>query len=110
VEAVAARRNQSGSLGTQTPAMPGQIKAEIMVFTGAADPYAPPQQVAAFEQEMKAAGVRYTLKSYPGAKHSFTNPEADAFAGRFGVPLAYDKRADEDSWQRMKQFFRRIFK
>jgi len=99
-----------GGLGTQTPAMPGQIRAEIMIFTGAADPYAPPQQIAAFEQEMKAAGVRYTLKSYPGAKHSFTNPEADAFGRRFSTPLAYDKGADADSWQLMQQFFSRIFK
>ncbi len=99
-----------GSLGTQTPAKPGQVKAEIIVFTGAADPYAPPAQVQAFEKEMQAAGVVYTLKSYPGAKHSFTNPKADDFAKRFAMPLAYNKAADEDSWQQMQKFFRRIFK
>ncbi len=99
-----------GSLGTTEPVKAGQVKAEIMVFTGAADPFVPLEQVQAFEQEMKAAGAVYTLKSYPGTKHSFTNPEADSFAERFGMPVAYNKAADEDSWQRMQGFFQRIFK
>ncbi len=99
-----------GSLGTNEPVKPGQVKAEIMVFTGAADPFVPPEQVQAFEKEMKSAGVRYTLKSYPGVKHSFTNPDADGFAERFGMPLAYDKSADEDSWQRMRAFFHKVLK
>jgi len=98
------------SLGTDTPAKAGQVKSEVMVFTGASDPYAPPELVQAFEQEMKAAGVVYALKSYAGAKHSFTNPEADSFAARFNMPLAYDKAADADSWQQMQQFLGRIFR
>jgi len=99
-----------GALGTMQPAKSGQVKAEIMVFTGADDPYAPAQQVQAFEREMQSAGVVYSLKSYPGAKHSFTNPAADGFAKRFGMPLAYNKAADTDSWQKMQKFFQRIFK
>jgi len=31
-------------------------------------------------------------------------------AKRFNMPLAYDKAADEDSWQQMTEFFHRIFK
>ena len=34
----------------------------------------------------------------PGAKHAFTNPEADDLGQRFGMPLAYDKAADAGSW------------
>jgi len=98
-----------GTLGTMQPAKSGQVKAEILVFTGADDPYVPTQQVQVFEKEMQAAGVAYTLKSYPGAKHSFTNPAADGFAKRFNMPLAYNKAADTDSWQRMQIFFIRIF-
>jgi len=81
-----------------------------MIFTGDADPYAPADVVRSFEHEMNAAGVAYTLKRYPGAKHSFTNPDADGFGQHFAMPLAYNKAADDDSWQRMQQFFRRIFK
>jgi len=99
-----------GSLGTEQPAAKGKVKARVRVFTGAADPFAPPELVSAFEQEMQQAGVDYQVQSYPGVKHSFTNPQADEFAKRFGMPLAYDKHADEDSWQRMQTFFAEIFK
>lgn len=99
-----------GSLGTDTPVKAGQVKAGIMVFTGAADPFVPPEQVQAFEQEMKGAGVTYKLTRYPGARHSFTNPDANGFAERFNMPLAYNKAADEDSWQQMQKFFERIFR
>ncbi|MDQ6998807.1 MAG: dienelactone hydrolase family protein [Mariprofundus sp.] len=64
----------------------------------------------AFEQEMQAAAVDYRLVSYPGVKHSFTNPEADTFARQFNMPLAYNLVADEDSWQQLQQFLNRIFK
>lgn len=99
-----------GSLGTKTPAKPGQVKARILVFTGEADPFVPAKQVKAFEKEMKMAGVSFELKSYPGVKHSFTNPAADGFGERFNMPLAYDEAADKDSWQRMQAFFKEIFK
>ena len=99
-----------GSLGTKNPAKPGQVKARVLVLTGAADPFTPVEQVQSFESEMKAAGVQYSIKSYPGVKHSFSNPKADSYAQKFGMPLAYDKKADEDSWERMTVFFKDIFK
>lgn len=98
-----------GSLGTDTPASPGSIRAEVLVFTGADDPFAPPQTVQAFEAEMKAAGARYTLVSYPGVMHSFTNPDADRLGKQYGMPLKYDAHADRDSWQQTLAFLRRIF-
>lgn len=98
-----------GSLGTQTPAEKGKVKARVLVFNGAADPFVPPEMVAAFKQEMEQAEVDYQLESYPGVRHSFTNSEADEFARRFEMPLAYDKHADQDSWQRTQAFFAEIF-
>lgn len=74
-----------GSLGTDTRAAPGDIKADILVFTGTADPFSPPGQVDAFEAEMKAAGAHYRLVRYPGVKHSFTNPDADRLGDRKSV-------------------------
>jgi len=97
-----------GGLAATTPAKQGDIKGKILVLTGAADPFIPAEQVAAFETEMKAAQVDYQLISYPGAKHSFTNPEADGFAERFGMPVAYDKAADTDSWKRMTKFLNEV--
>jgi dienelactone hydrolase len=98
-----------GSLGTQTPAEPGRVKAGVLVLNGAADPFVPAEQVEAFEKEMQAAGVDYTLVNYPGVKHSFTNPDADSFGKRFDMPLAYDGGADADSWKRLQDFLTAIF-
>lgn len=98
-----------GSLGTQTPAEKGKVKADVLVLTGAADPMIPAEQVAAFKQEMETAEVDYEVHSYPGAKHGFTNPAADDFGKRFDMPLAYDAAADADSWTRMRVFLQGIF-
>lgn len=98
-----------GSLGTQSPAQKDAVKADILVLTGAADPMIPEEQVAAFRSEMEAAGVTYSLHSYPGATHGFTNPAADGFGKRFDMPLAYSADADADSWLKMREFFQKIF-
>jgi dienelactone hydrolase len=89
-------------LGTQRPASRGDIKAGILVCIGAEDPIVPPEQRAAFEQEMRDADVDWRLNLYGGAVHSFTNPNADLS----GIPgVAYDQRTDERSWRDMLDFF-----
>lgn len=98
-----------GSLGTQNPAQKGVVKAKILVLNGAADPFVKPEQIAAFKTEMGAAGVDYKFIDYPGAKHAFTNPEADANGEKFNIPLAYNAEADAASWQEMQVFFKEIF-
>ncbi len=67
-----------GSLGTKTPADPGKVKARVLVLAGGADPFVPPEQVEAFRKEMQAAGARFEVVMYPGAKHGFTNRHAPA--------------------------------
>lgn len=92
-----------GGLATPTPLDARNIRAELLVLHGAADPYVPPEEVAAFEKEMAEGGVKYKLVSYPGAVHGFTNP-----ANTGEVPGAlYDAKADSQSWMEMKEFFRR---
>jgi dienelactone hydrolase len=98
-----------GSLSTDTPAQPGQVKARVLVCNGAVDTMVTAEQIAAFEQEMKAAGVDYRLINYEGATHSFTNPAADALGEKFGMPIAYNAAADQKSWQDMQDFFKEIF-
>jgi dienelactone hydrolase len=95
-----------GGLSTDTPAQPGQVKARIISFSGDADPIIPASQVEAFRQEMTRAGVDFTIVIYPGAKHSFTNPQADTYAKKFGLPVAYDAAADKDSWSKTRLFLR----
>ncbi len=98
-----------GSLSAARPAKADDIRARVLVFTGAADPMAPPEVVQAFRKEMDAAQADYRVVVYPGAKHSFTNPEADAFGKKFDMPLAYDPEADRDSWAQTLQFLQQIF-
>lgn len=98
-----------GSLATSSPAKKGDIKTRIRVFNGADDPFVKAEQIEAFKQEMDNAGVDYRFVNYPGAKHSFTNPDADAFGKKFSLPLAYDEEADRDSWQQTQVFFNEIF-
>ncbi len=94
-----------GPLDTPDP-VSSRPSAEILVLTGADDPHIRLDQIAAFEKEMKAAGAGYRVIVYPGAVHSFTVPEAgnDPSKG-----MAYNAEADRKSWQKMKEFFARIF-
>src|SRR5580700_6098275 len=93
-------------LGTAKPAEAGAVKAKVLVQIGTADPIIPPAQRAAFEAEMKAAGVDWRMLVYGGAGHSFTNPAANGL-GRPG--FAYDKSADERSWRAMLDLFGEVF-
>lgn len=96
-----------GSLDTPTPADSKKIRGQILVLHGADDPFVPPAQVESFKKEMREGDVRYTFVAYPGAVHSFTEPEAgnDNSKG-----AAYNAEADRKSWSEMKDFFRRIFR
>ncbi|MHB1213509.1 MAG: dienelactone hydrolase family protein [Thiobacillus sp.] len=95
-----------GVLATDVAVKPGEIKAKLRVFTGAADPVVPPAQLEAFKTEMDNAKADYMLVVYPGVKHTFTNREADSYAAQFGLPLKYDNEADTDSWTRALEFLK----
>lgn len=98
-----------GSLGTDSPAQPGKIKARIISFSGEADPMINAESVAAFRHEMDNAGANYRVVTYPGAQHAFTNPAADELGTKFKLPLAYNAEADKDSWQQATVFLREVF-
>lgn len=99
-----------GGLGTQHPAETGKVTARIASFTGEDDPMIPADQVAAFRQEMDKAGVTYKAVTYPGAKHSFTNRDADKYGRKFNLPLAYNAAADKASWKEALAFLADAFK
>lgn len=98
-----------GSLDTEHPAERGKVKARVLVMNGADDPFTKPEQIEAFKQEMKAAKVRYQFINYPGAKHAFTNPDADRYGQEFKLPLAYNAEADRKSWIELKAFLKKVF-
>jgi len=101
-----------GSIGAKPKqaAKKGKVKASILVLNGEDDPFVTKDQITAFKKEMHDVNVTFDFVNYQGAKHSFTNPDADAFGKKFKMPLAYDESADRDSWARMQQFFKTIFK
>ena len=95
-----------GVLATRTPAVSGQVKASVLVCTGADDPLAPPDHVMAFEEEMRAAAVRdWQLISYGNTLHGFTNPEADGSIMRAAL---YSAQADRRSWASMRSLFEEV--
>lgn len=98
-----------GSLGTDTPAQPGKIKARIVSFSGEADPMIGADAVTAFKKEMDNAGANYRVVTYPNAQHAFTNTEADELGKKFKLPLAYNAAADKDSWEQATVFLKEIF-
>ena len=67
-----------------------------------------PEQIAAFKAEMDQAGADYRFVELPGAKHGFSNPDADAHKGH-GLDLGYQKEADERSWADMQALFKDVF-
>jgi len=98
-----------GALASPVKAQAGSVKARVQVYTGGADKMVPSEQVAGLVKEMQDAEVDLTLVSFPGVLHSFTNPDADKIAEKFGMPVAYDKDAAERSWQGTMRFYQAIF-
>jgi len=89
-----------GVLTTRTAAVAGKVKASVLVLTGADDPLAPPEQVLAFENEMRAAEVKdWQVISYGNTLHGFTNPAADGSMMRTAL---YSAQADRRSWASMR--------
>lgn len=95
-----------GGLECPKPEDSANIKARVLVCTGADDPMIPPAQVATFEEQMRQTKVDWQVQMYGGTVHSFTNPDAD----KLGNPaLAYNPSADKRSWKAMLDLFGEAF-
>jgi len=96
-----------GGLSTPTPQDAKNIRGKVLVLHGADDPYVKAEEVAAFQSEMRMAGVDWQFVSYGNAVHSFTNRAAGMDNSK---GAAYNENADKRSWEEMKQFFAEIFR
>lgn len=96
-----------GDLSSPAPEDAKKIKGKVLALHGADDPFVPAAQVAAFEDEMRKAGVDWQLVAYGGAVHGFTHKSAgnDNSKG-----AAYNEKADLRSWEAYKSFLSELFK
>ncbi len=95
-----------GSLPVATKQQARNVKASVLIAHGNADTFVPSERIAQFTAAMDEAHVDWQMVNYGGARHSFTNPNAD----RYGIKgVSYNKQADRRSWRHMQQFFDEIF-
>ena len=96
--------------GVQLPVMPTKdIKAKVLVCNGADDPFVPAATVEAFKKAMDSVQADYKYIAYENTTHSFTSKSADSTAKKFNLPLAYNKEADEKSWNELKMMLSQVF-
>lgn len=95
-----------GGLDSPTPTDGRNIKSKVLVLHGADDPSVSPENLSAFEKELRDANVDWELVKLGNAVHSFSNPAAgsDKASGN-----AYYAEADRRSFELMKGFFKEIF-
>ncbi|HSA89282.1 MAG TPA: dienelactone hydrolase family protein [Burkholderiales bacterium] len=72
------------------------IKAALLVHLAENDPRVN-ETYPTYEQELKKAGVRYEIHSYPGTQHGFHNNSTPR----------YDEAAAKLSWERTVAFFKK---
>lgn len=98
-----------GGLGGVKAGDAANVKGRVAVYNGEADSFITADQIAGFKHSMDAAGVDYQFINYPGAVHSFTNPQADAIGEKFSLPIHYDALADQSSWSHFQLLLRDTF-
>jgi dienelactone hydrolase len=93
-----------GGLSSPTPADAKAIQGKVLALHGADDPNVPPEEVAAFEDEMRKAGVDWQLVAFGNAVHSFTDPDAN-MPGR----AQYNAKVARRAYKMMDDFFAEAF-
>jgi dienelactone hydrolase len=92
-----------GGLQTREPATRGAVRARVLACTGAEDPFCPPEQRAAFEAEMAAAGVDWQHHVLGGARHGFSIAGVQTTAA-----LAYHEPSALRSWRAVVGLFEEV--
>lgn len=88
-----------GDLATPTHQNYDNTKGEILVFHGTADQVVPFEDFTTLGKTLEVANVPHEMITYSGAKHAFTDFEAES----------YDERADQRSWQRYLEFLDNLY-
>lgn len=91
-----------GGLGAKGKQAGADFKPSVLVLNGAADGSVTQDDIAGFRKEMDAAKVDWQFVDFAGAKHCFSEPEAD------GVKIPgclYDARAATRGMRMADDFF-----
>jgi dienelactone hydrolase len=102
---VAATTAFHGLLKSRNSADAHNIQGPLLICTGAEDPLVPPEDVLAFQQEMRPTKIKWQVNVYGGARHAFTN----RFAVDDGKTFGYDEISDRRSWAAMESLFTEVF-
>lgn len=94
--------------GNPSPKQPADDKftAKVLVAHGRDDSMVSMDAIEDLKKELDAADVDYTVDVYDGAKHGFTNPNADERAAKNDVDLGYNETAAKQSWDNMLDFMK----
>lgn len=92
-----------------TGVKPNNNKVPMLILNGEADTFVPQKEINDFKKEMDSAKINYQFINYPRAIHSFTNPNSTAVGEKYNIKVAYNKDADEKSWEQLKLFLTKIF-
>ena len=95
-----------GSLPLPDSTTVSQTKAKLLIAHGNQDPFMKEEHVRKFRIALDKAQIDWQMIIYAGARHSFTDPGADA---RGLDALQYNPQADRRSWKHMQIFFDEIF-
>lgn len=93
-----------GGLDTPNPADAKNITGKVLALHGADDPYVPAKDVAAFEEEMRAAKIDWQLVKYGNSVHSFTDVDANT-PGQ----AMYNPASTRRAYEAMDRFFAETF-
>lgn len=93
-----------GNLDTQNPG--AEFNTKLLILHGAIDPYVTKADIEKFKEEVNSTKADYQWIEYAGAVHSFTNPKAGSDISKGS---AYQKAADQRSWQHFKDFLGEVF-
>lgn len=78
--------------------------AKLLVINGADDPLVSKEDINNFKTVIRRSKLSMKFVNLPGATHAFTNPEATENGKKFNLPLAYNEKADKESWDLMRDF------
>lgn len=96
-----------GGLGRDATRILEPITTPVLVCHGADDPYVSKEEIANFQQEMRATKADWQMIYYANAVHSFTNPEAGSDNSK---GAAYNQIASNRSWEQLKTFLIEVLK